>query len=215
MNKKYGVIVTDVQGCFTTWKSGSLAVPGTDEAYVKSVEAATRRLKGEGFFILATQDWHPPDHVSFASNHPGKAPFDTIEIRGRTQVLWPDHCVQGTEDAGLLIDNSLFEAVVRKGQNPRFDSYSAVKDDSGAKTELEAILRQHGVTSTVIYGIATDYCVKATAIDLVLAGFKVVAVEQLCRGVTPETSAQALELMQAEGVSVIKNLDMHEIRSLM
>src|SRR5512135_344957 len=130
MNKKYGVIVTDVQGCFTTWKKGSLAVPGTDEAYVKSVEAATRRLKGEGFFILATQDWHPPDHVSFASNHTGKVPFDTIEIRGRTQVLWPDHCVQGTEDASLLIDNSLFEAVVRKGQNPRFDSYSAVKDDS-------------------------------------------------------------------------------------
>ena len=89
------------------------------------------------------------------------------------------------------------------------------KTISGAKTELEPILRQHGITSIVIYGIATDYCVKATAIDLILAGFKVVAVEQLCRGVTPETSAQALELMQTEGVSVIKNLDMHEIRSLM
>lgn len=215
MNKKYGVIVTDIQGCFTTWKGGSLAVPGTDEAYVKSVEAATRRLKEEGFFIVATQDWHPPDHVSFASNHPGKVPFDTIEISGRTQVLWPVHCVQGTEDARLLIDNSLFETVIRKGQNSRFDSYSAVKDDSGTKTELEAILRQHGVTSTVIYGIATDYCVKATAIDLVLAGFKVVAVEQFCRGVTPETSAQALELMQAQGIRVIKDLDVHAIKSLM
>lgn len=130
-------------------------------------------------------------------------------------MLWPAHCVQNTEDAGLLIDNNLFEGLVRKGQNPRFDSYSAVKDDSGAKTELTSILRQHGVTSIVIYGIATDYCVKATAIDLVLAGFKVVAVEQLCRGVTPGTSAQALELMQAEGVNVIMNLDMHEIKSLM
>jgi nicotinamidase/pyrazinamidase len=215
MNKKYGVIVTDIQGCFTTWKNGSLAVPGTDEAYVKSVEAATRRLKKEGFFIVATQDWHPSDHVSFASNHPGKVPFDTVEVSGRTQVLWPVHCVQDTEDARLLIDNSLFETVVRKAQDPRFDSYSAVKDDSGAKTGLEAILRQHGVTSTVIYGIATDYCVKATAIDLVLAGFKVVAVEQLCRGVTTEISGQALELMQAQGVRVVKDLDVHEIKSLM
>ena len=215
MNRRYGVIVTDVQGCFTTWKKGSLAVPGSDEAYVKSVEAATRRLKEEGFFVVATQDWHPPDHVSFASNHPGKSPSDTVQINGRTQVLWPVHCVQGAEDAKLLIDNSLFEAVVRKAQNSQFDSYSAFKDDSGVKTELEAILRQHGVTSIVIYGIATDYCVKATAIDLVLAGFKVVAVEQFCRGVKPETSAQALDLMQAEGVRVIENLDIREIKSLM
>ena len=215
MNNKYGVIVTDVQGCFTTWKNGSLAVPGADEVYVKSVEAATRRLKEEGFFIVATQDWHPPDHVSFASNHPGKSPFDTVQINGRAQVLWPVHCVQGTEDAKLLIDNTLFEAVVRKAQNPQFDSYSALKDDSGIKTELEAILRQHGVASTVIYGIATDYCVRATAIDLVLAGFRVIAVEQLCRGVTPETSAQALELMQAEGVRIIKGFNIGEIKSLM
>ena len=215
MNKKYGVIVTDIQGCFTTWKNGSLAVPGSDETYVKSVEVATRRLKEEGFFIMATQDWHPPDHVSFASNHPGKKPFDTIESSGRVQVLWPVHCVQGTEDARLLIDSSLFDAIVRKAQDPRFDSYSAVKDDSGAKTGLDAILHEHGVTSIVIYGIATDYCVKATAIDLVRAGSKVVAVEQLCRGVTPETSAQALKQMQEEGVRVIKDLDMEKIKSFM
>ena len=215
MNKKYGAIVTDVQGCFTTWKTGSLAVPGSDEAYVKSVEAATQRLKEEGFFMVATQDWHPPDHVSFASNHPGKSPFDTVQINGRAQVLWPVHCVQGTEDAKLLIDNTLFEAVVRKAQNPQFDSYSAFKDDRGIKTELEAILHEHGVTSTVIYGIATDYCVRATAIDLVLAGFRVVAVEQLCRGVMPETSAQALELMQAEGVRIIKDFNIREIKPLM
>lgn len=215
MNKKYGVIVTDVQGCFTTWKNGSLAVPGSDETYVKSVEAATRRLKEEGFFIVATQDWHPPDHVSFASNHPGKKPYDTIEISGRVQVLWPVHCVQGTEDARLLIDSSLFDAIVRKAQDPLIDSYSALKDDSGAKTGLDAILHERGVISTVIFGIATDYCVKATAIDLVRAGFKVVAVEQLCKGVMPETSAQALKEMQEEGVTLIRDLDMEKIRSLM
>ena len=215
MNKKYGVIVTDIQGCFTTWKNGSLAVPGSDETYVKSVEVATRRLKGEGFFIVATQDWHPPDHVSFASNHPGKNPFDTIEILGRVQVLWPVHCVQGTEDARLLVESSLFDAIVRKAQDPRLDSYSAVKDDSGTKTGLEAILHEHGVTSIVIFGIATDYCVKATAIDLVRAGFKVVAVEQLCKGVTPETSVQALKQMQNEGVRLIKKFDMKKIMSVM
>ncbi len=215
MTARYGAIVTDVQGCFTVWKNGSLAVPGSDRAYVKSVEDATKRLKKEDFLIVATQDWHPPEHVSFASNHPGKNPFDTIEIGGRTQVLWPVHCVQGTEDAKLLIDESLVDAVVRKAQNPQFDSYSAVRDDSGAKTELEPILHEGGVASVVIYGIATDYCVKATAIDLAQAGLKVVVVEALCRGVTPETSAQALELMRAKGITIIKSFDMRAIRSLM
>jgi nicotinamidase/pyrazinamidase len=215
MNTKYGLIVIDVQGCFTMWKNGSLAVPGSDEAYVKSVEVATRRLKQEGFFVMATQDWHPPDHLSFASNHPGRKPFDTIEINGRVQMLWPVHCVQGTEDAELLIERSLFDAIVRKGENPLFDSYSGLKDDSGARTGMEAILRDHGVTSTVLYGLATDYCVKATAIDLVRAGFKVVAMEQLCRGVTPDTSAQALIDMQEEGVRVIKDIDMERLILLM
>ena len=130
-------------------------------------------------------------------------------------MLWPVHCVQGTEDARLLIDSSLFDAIVRKAQDPRIDSYSALKDDSGTKTGLDAIFHERGVTSTVIFGIATDYCVKATAIHLVRAGFKVVAVEQLCKGVTPETSAQALKQMQEEGVTLIRDLDMEEIRSLM
>ena len=215
MDKKYGVVVTDVQGCFTTWKEGSLAVPGSNETYVKSVEVATRRFKKEGFFMVATQDWHPPNHVSFASNHPGKKPFDTVQISGRVQTLWPVHCVRGTKDAELLIDSSIFDAIIRKAQNPQFDSYSAVKDDSGTKTGLEDVLLEHGVMSLAIYGIATDFCVKATAIDLVRAGFKVVAVEQLCRGVTPETSAQALKQMEEEGVRLTKSLDLEEIGSLM
>jgi nicotinamidase/pyrazinamidase len=207
MDGRYGAIVTDIQGCFTTWKNGSLAVPGSDEAYVRSVTAATRLLKAEGFFLVATQDWHPSDHVSFAQSHPGKEPFDTIEINGRTQVLWPPHCVQETEDARLLLDESLFATIIKKAQNPRFDSYSAVRDDSGAETGLEATLRDNGILSVVIYGIATDYCVKATAIDLVRSGFSVVVVENLCRGVSSETSAQALKQMQEEGVKVVKDLD--------
>jgi len=165
--------------------------------------------------MVATQDWHPPNHISFASTHPGKKPFDTVEILGRSQVLWPAHCVQGTEDARLLLESSLFDAFVRKAQNPQVDSYSAVKDDSGAETGLERILSENGVTSIVIFGIATDYCVKATAIDLARAGFNVIAVEELCRGVTPETSAQALAEMRKEGVKLIVELDLEKIRSLL
>jgi|SRR5271157_952071 len=215
MTTKYGVIVTDIQGCFTTWKNGSLAVPGSDEAYVKSVEVATRLLKENGFFMVATQDWHPPDHISFASNHLGKKPLDTVEISGRVQMLWPVHCVQGTADAELLVDSSLFDAIIRKAQNPRFDSYSALEDDSGTKTGLDGVLHEHGVTSIVIFGLATDYCVKATAIDLVRAGFKVVAVEQLSRGVAPDTSAQAFKQMQEEGVRIMKDLAIEKIKSVM
>src|SRR5208283_3823223 len=114
---KWGVIVTDVQGDFTEWKKGSLAVPGSDEAYVKSAETATRHLSKMGLPIFGTQDWHPPGHTSFAVNHPGKKPFETITIESRTQVLWPAHCVQGTENARILIDNNLFLAVVKKAQN--------------------------------------------------------------------------------------------------
>ena len=214
MKKEYGVIVTDIQGCFTTWKHGSLAVPGSDEDYVKSVAVATRLLKENGFFIVATQDWHPPDHVSFASNHPGKKPLDTIEISGKVQMLWPVHCVQGTADAQLLVDSSLFDAIIRKAQDSRFDSYSALKDDSGTKTELEAVLHEHGITSIVIFGLAIDYCVRATAIDLVRTRFKVVAVEQLSRGVAPDTSAQAVKQMQEEGIRVMKDFDIEKVRSV-
>ena len=106
--EKIGVIVVDMQGDFTTYKDGSLAVEGSDQAFVDKVEQATVELKDRGYLIFGTQDWHPVDHVSFFSNHAGKNPFEVIEIEGRTQLLWPPHCVQGTENAGILLDNSLF-----------------------------------------------------------------------------------------------------------
>ncbi len=95
MKEKWGVIVTDIQGDFTEWKKGSLAVPGSDEGFVKSAEVATRRLSELGLPIFGTQDWHPPDHVSFAVNHPGSKPFDVILIDGRNQVLWPPIASRG------------------------------------------------------------------------------------------------------------------------
>ncbi len=209
-----GVIVVDVQGDFTEWKKGSLAVSGTDEAYVHQVEEATRKLKDAGFLIFATQDWHPPDHISFYTNHPGKKPFEVIEIDGRKQVLWPPHCVQGTEGARILVDNNLFRAVVQKGRDPRYDSYSGFQDDGGQKTEMDTILKLNGIKKLVVYGIATDYCVRATALDAARAGYRVVVVKELCRGVAPDTIEEALKEMQDAGVVIMDRLDIEEIKNL-
>jgi nicotinamidase/pyrazinamidase len=211
---KIGVIVVDVQGDFTTWKNGSLAVEGADEAFVARVQKATEAAAGHGLCIFGTQDWHPADHISFFTNHEGKKPFDVIEINGRTQVLWPPHCVQGTENARVLVDNNLFLAVVKKGQDRRFDSYSGFQDDGGARTEMEKILNRNGIQKVIVYGIATDYCVKATALDAAKAGFKVVVVKDLCRGVAPDTSARAIEEMRANGVTILDTLDFNKIKDL-
>lgn len=211
---KIGVIVVDVQGDFTEWKAGSLAVSGTDEAYVRQVEMATRRLKEAGFLIFATQDWHPPNHISFYTNHPGKKPFEVIDLDGRKQVLWPPHCVQGTEGAKILVDNNLFRAIVQKGRDPRYDSYSGFQDDGGQKTEMDTILRLNGIETVVVYGIATDYCVKATALDAVKAGYKVIVVEELCRGVAPDTIQKALKEMRSAGVLIMERLDIERIKGM-
>lgn len=205
--EKIGVIVVDMQGDFTTWKKGSLAVNGTDQDFVAKVEKATVMLREKGYPIFATQDWHPTDHVSFYTNHAGKKPFEAIQLEGRTQVLWPPHCIQETENAKVLLDKNLFVAIVKKGKDKRYDSYSGFQDDGGAKTEMDAILKKNGIKELIVYGIATDYCVKATAIDAAAAGYKVTVVEGLSRGVAPDTSAKALEEMKAKGVNLVKELE--------
>ena len=201
------VIVVDVQGDFTTAKKGSLAVPGTDDAFIAKVQKATEALKKKGLPVFATQDWHPKDHISFHTNHEGKKPFDTIQVSGKTQVLWPPHCVQGTENANVLLDKNLFVAVVQKGKDKKFDSYSGFQDDGGAKTELNDLLKKSNIKEVIVYGIATDYCVKATAIDAADAGYKVTVIEGLCKGVAPETTTKALEEMKANGITVKKELE--------
>jgi nicotinamidase-related amidase len=103
---KTGVIVGDIQGDFTEWGKGSLAVPNTGSDYVKKAEEVTKMLYTSGLPIFGIQDWHPGDHISFYTSHPGKKPFETVEIAGRRQVLWPPHCVQGTENARILVDNT-------------------------------------------------------------------------------------------------------------
>jgi len=208
------VIVVDVQGDFTTAKKGTLAVPDTDDKFLKKVSDATVKLKKQGIVIYGTQDWHPADHISFATNHPGKKPFEAVQIDGRTHVLWPPHCVQNTEGAKVLVNNNLFQTIVKKGQNSKFDSYSGFQDDGGAKTEMDNILKAAGVKKLIIYGIATDYCVKATAIDAATNGYKVVVIDDLSKGVAPDTTAKALEEMKAKGILILKNIDMAKIKAM-
>ena len=203
MPVKWGVIVIDLQGDFTEWKRGSLAVPGSDEDYVRDVENATRRLKESGIPVLGPQDWHPPDHVSFATSHAGQGPFDTVSVDGKLQVLWPPHCVQGTENARIVMDNNLFLAVVKKAQDPMTESYSAFQ----AGGELERILRVNGIGRVIVYGLATDYCVRATSLDLAAAGYLVVVIEDLCRSVSRDTAAAAVDEMRREGVRVVDTLE--------
>ena len=208
------IIVVDLQGDFTKAKKGALAVEGTDDAYVKSVADATAKLKAAGFPIYATQDWHPANHASFAVNHQGKKPFDVIKLHGKDQVLWPPHCVQNTPGAEILLDKKLFKAVVKKGMDAQFDSYSGFQDDGGKKTEMDKILKKAGIKKVVVYGIATDYCVKATAEDAAAAGYKVIMVKNLSRGVAPETSAKALDEMKAKGITVIEDLDVAKLKGM-
>lgn len=209
---KTGIIVVDVQGDFTTWKDGSLAVPQTSKRFVTKVEDATRLLKTSGYMIFGTQDWHPSNHISFYSNHSGKKAFEQIKILGRSQVLWPEHCIKGTENARILVDNNLFMAIVKKGQDPRYDSYSGFNDDGGQKTAMLEILKRNNIEKLIIYGIATDYCVKATAIDAVKEGFKVAVIKELCKGVAPDTTKKALnEMSNMYGITLFDKLDLQSI----
>jgi nicotinamidase/pyrazinamidase len=208
------VVVVDVQGDFTEARNGSLAVPDTGGLYIEAVEAAVRRLGEARFLIVGTQDWHPKDHISFHPNHPGKGIGDVIQVDGRTQVLWPPHCVQGTEGARVLVDNSLFREFVRKGPHPGFDSYSAFRDDGGNETELDGILLQGKVRKVVAFGLATDYCVKHTVLDGLRKGYRLIVVEALCRGITPTSTHLALDEMRSKGAITLNTLDIDKIRVL-
>ena len=200
-----GVIVVDVQADFTELKSGSLAVPGSDAQYIHAVQRSTQRFLQQGLRIYFTQDWHPADHVSFYTNNPGTEPLQVKEISGRPQVMWPPHCVQDTTGAMILITAGGPTQTVRKGMDPKFDSYSGFTDDGGHKTGLDNLLQKDGIKKVLVYGLATDYCVKATALDAIAAGYGVDLIFDLCRGVSPETTASALEEMAAKGLAIIRD----------
>ncbi len=194
--------MVDLQADFTEAENGSLAVTGADEAYLADVRNAMETYAKQGYPLYATQDWHPENHISFASNHAGVDPFTTIEINGRIQFMWPPHCVQNTPGADLLIPTDPLRAVVKKGSDPQYDSYSGFTDDGGVDTGLESILRQDGITDLIIFGLAADVCVKYTVLDARKAGFLVTVRRDLCRGVDPGDTESAVTEMSAAGAKI-------------
>jgi nicotinamidase/pyrazinamidase len=191
------LLVVDVQNDFCP--GGSLAVPDGD-AVVPLVNALGRRFR----HVVLTQDWHPAGHASFASSHPGRKPFETIELAYGPQVLWPDHCVQGTRGAAFhaRLDLPHAEAVIRKGFRQGIDSYSGfVEADRRTRTGLEGYLRERDITKVVIAGLATDFCVSWTAQDAARAGFETVVVEDACRAIDLDGSLdRAWAEMAAAGI---------------
>lgn len=194
------LLLVDIQNDFLP--GGPLAAPHGDE-----VIPVANRLAARFDRVFATQDWHPPGHGSFAASHPGRQPGDVIELGGLEQVLWPVHCVQRSPGAELAegLDQSRIRRIFRKGEDPGIDSYSGFFDNGHRKaTGLADTLREQSITDLYLVGIATDYCVKYTALDARELGFRTVVVEDGCRGVEREPGdvARALEEMRAAGVEV-------------
>jgi nicotinamidase/pyrazinamidase len=191
------LLVVDVQNDFMP--GGALAVPGGDE-----VVPVVNRLVGRFEHVVLTQDWHPRRHISFASSHPGKNPFETIELAYGTQVLWPDHCVQGTSGAVFHPDLDVTKAqlVIRKGHHAGIDSYSAfLEADRKTSTGLAGYLRERGFGQLYVCGLATDFCVAWTALDARAAGFEVTVIEDACRAIDLDGSlSRAWFDMAAAGV---------------
>jgi len=198
------LVVVDVQYDFLP--GGSLAVAGGDEI-VPLVNTLGRHFTN----VVLTQDWHPADHVSFASQHPGKAAFETIDLDYGTQVLWPDHCVWGSHGAQLSADLDLPHAqlILRKGYNRAIDSYSGFQEaDRQTLTGLAGYLGERDVGRLFIVGLATDYCVGWTAIDGAAAGFDVTVIEDATRAIDNSGSlARAWADMTDAGVARIQSKD--------
>jgi len=181
------LIVVDVQNDFCP--GGALAVPQGDE-----IVTVVNRLAKNFRNVVLTQDWHPAGHLSFASAHAGRSPYDTIAMPYGPQVLWPDHCIQGTPGAafhsGLQIPHA--GLVVRKGLDPAIDSYSALyENDRTTPTGLTGYLRERGIARAFLAGLALDFCVRYSAEDAVREGFTVVVIEDACRGIDVQGSIAA------------------------
>lgn len=192
------LIVVDVQNDFCP--GGALAVPGGDE-----VVAPINAMMAQFDAVILTQDWHPAGHSSFASAHPGKTPFETVEMPYGTQVLWPDHCVQGTGGAAFHKDlRTDGDLIIRKGFRPAIDSYSGFfENDKTTPTGLEGYLRTRGISRLTLAGLATDFCVAFTALDAARLGFEVTVDLKACRAIDLDGSLQAaLGQMKEAGVEL-------------
>ena len=194
------LIVTDPQVDFCP--GGALAVPEGD-----AIMPVINRLARRFAHVVVTQDWHPPGHMSFASTHPGKHPFETIAVEYGPQTLWPDHCVQGTAGAAFhaALDIRHAELVIRKGYHRAIDSYSAFRENDGkTPTGLTGYLRERGLERVTLCGLATDFCVFFSAIDAREAGFETTVVLEASRGIDMDGSlARAMAVMRGAGVDLV------------
>jgi nicotinamidase/pyrazinamidase len=199
------LLVVDVQNDFCD--GGALPVPGGEE-----VVPVVHRIAEAFPHVILTQDWHPPDHHSFASHHPGRQPFDTVETSHGPQVLWPDHCVEGSDGAAfhphLQPDNT--ELILRKGFRPDIDSYSAfLENDHRTRTGLAAYLRERELKRIFLSGLAYDYCVRYSAIDGRAAGFEAYVIEDACRAIDRDDSVAATnQAFREAGVHRIMSSDL-------
>ncbi len=205
MSIRTALVVVDLQPDFMP--GGALPVVEGDQ-----LVSPIRDLLMSGRFdvVVATQDWHPRGHISFASSHPGTAPYDSITLYGHEQVLWPDHCVQGTAGAALHEGLPLewVDAIIRKGNDPAVDSYSGFRNNWNVMgdrppTGLAGLLKERGMTHVLICGLARDYCVKWTAEDAADAGFKVRLLWDLTRPVDPTSDDRVREALIAKGVAIV------------
>jgi nicotinamidase/pyrazinamidase len=198
---KSALIIVDVQNDFIP--GGALAVPEGDK-----VVPIINRLQPNFDLVVATQDFHPSGHGSFASSHAGKKPGDITRLAGLPQILWPDHCVQGTPGVEFVneLETARFARIFQKGTDPGIDSYSGMYDNGHQKsTGLSEYLKEQGVTDLYLVGLATDYCVKFTALDAVKEGFKVHVIREACRGVNllPRDVDRSIDQMRKAGVEIV------------
>ncbi len=197
------LIVVDIQNDFLP--GGALAVRNGDQ-----IIPGVNRLMKRFDLVIATQDWHPADHGSFASNHQGKKPGEMIRLHGLDQILWPDHCVQHTPGAEFSKDlnKENIQKIFQKGTDPAIDSYSGFFDNGKRKdTGLNDYLKNKGVDEVYIVGLATDYCVKYTALDAIECGYKTTLIADATRAVNlqPQDGEKAIEEMQQKGIYVINS----------
>jgi len=196
------LLIVDLQNDFCP--GGALAVPEGN-----TIVPVVNELAGHFDHVLQTQDWHPPGHQSFASSNPEQEPMDVIEVDYGEQVLWPDHCVQGTEGAAFHpdLDTTQAELIIRKGFRPEIDSYSAFYENDGTTpTGLTGYLESRGIDTLYLCGLATDFCVKWSAVDGREEGFDVYVIEDATRGIDQDGSlAQAWSEMNDAGVQVVSS----------
>ncbi len=206
LSRSDALIIVDVQNDFIP--GGALPVEGGNEI-IDGINRVSKVFKENRARIVLTQDWHPPNHKSFASAHPGKNPFDEYSAEGIGPVLWPDHCIQGQKGAEFSpqLNTDIADAIIRKGMNPEIDSYSGfLENDKKSETGLAGYLKSLKIDRIFVCGLALDYCVYFTAMDGKNLGFEVYYIIDLTRGIDdpPGNISRALENMTQNGIKFLK-----------